>query len=176
MVTKRTAQLMTIIFTLASLPAFAQFNTRPDPSTSIGPNYIPEGTRFVVKLDDTLDSKKLKPGKKFNLKLAEDLTAPNGAVVPAGKKIHAHVSDIDNGMHGRILISFDEIETRHGWRPLIASVSDVPGEHSAKANEEGEIESETVIHFVNRASDAIYALARFADVDDPALFEGRGKG
>ncbi len=39
-----------------------------------------------------------------------------------------------------------------------------------------ELASETVIHFVNRASDLAYAMARFADVDDPALFEGRGKG
>ncbi len=46
----------------------------------------------------------------------------------------------------------------------------------SELKEQGEIESETVIHFVNRASDAIYAMARFADVDDPALFEGRGKG
>jgi cob(I)alamin adenosyltransferase len=45
----------------------------------------------------------------------------------------------------------------------------------SELNEAGEIASETVIHFVNRASDAIYAMARFADVDDPALFEGRGK-
>jgi cob(I)alamin adenosyltransferase len=43
-------------------------------------------------------------------------------------------------------------------------------------NEVGEIAGETVIHFVNRASDAVYAMARYADVDDPALFEGRGKG
>jgi cob(I)alamin adenosyltransferase len=42
--------------------------------------------------------------------------------------------------------------------------------------EEGELAGETVIHFVNRASDYAYALARFADVDDPALFEGRRKG
>ena len=40
----------------------------------------------------------------------------------------------------------------------------------------GELAAETVIHFVNRASDLAYAMARFADVDDPALFEGRGKG
>ena len=43
----------------------------------------------------------------------------------------------------------------------------------SELNEAGEIASETVIHFVNRASDAVYAMARFADVDDPALFEGR---
>jgi cob(I)alamin adenosyltransferase len=41
--------------------------------------------------------------------------------------------------------------------------------------EAGELEGETVIHFVNRASDLAYAMARFADVDDPALFEGRGR-
>lgn len=46
----------------------------------------------------------------------------------------------------------------------------------SELNEAGEIEGETVIHFVNRASDAVYAMARYADVDDPALFEGRGKG
>jgi len=45
----------------------------------------------------------------------------------------------------------------------------------SELNEAGEISSETVIHFINRASDAVYAMARFADVDDPALFEGRGK-
>jgi len=49
--------------------------------------------------------------------------------------------------------------------------------HIASLNEAGMLGSEeTVIHFVNRASDAVYAMARFADVDDPALFEGRGKG
>jgi cob(I)alamin adenosyltransferase len=41
--------------------------------------------------------------------------------------------------------------------------------------EEGELACETVIHFVNRASDYAYAMARFADVDDPVLFEGRRK-
>jgi cob(I)alamin adenosyltransferase len=45
----------------------------------------------------------------------------------------------------------------------------------SELNEAGEIASETVIHFLNRASDAVYAMARYADVDDPALFEGRGK-
>jgi hypothetical protein len=33
-----------------------------------------------------------------------------------------------------------------------------------------------VLHFVNRASDLAYALARFTDTDDPALFAGRRKG
>jgi cob(I)alamin adenosyltransferase len=47
--------------------------------------------------------------------------------------------------------------------------------HISALSEAGELASETVIHFVNRASDLAYAMARFADVDDPALFEGRRK-
>lgn len=41
--------------------------------------------------------------------------------------------------------------------------------------EAGELLAETPIRFVNRASDLAYAMARFADVEDPALFEGRRK-
>lgn len=37
----------------------------------------------------------------------------------------------------------------------------------------GELASEAVLHFLNRASDAAFAMARFADVDDPELFAGR---
>jgi cob(I)alamin adenosyltransferase len=47
--------------------------------------------------------------------------------------------------------------------------------HISALNEAGELAGETVVHFVNRASDLAYAMARFADVDDPALFEGRGR-
>ncbi len=32
-----------------------------------------------------------------------------------------------------------------------------------------------VLRFVNRASDLLFAMARFADVREPELFEGRGK-
>ena len=42
-------------------------------------------------------------------------------------------------------------------------------------SEAGELAGETVIHLVNRASDLVFAMARFADVDDPVLFEGRRK-
>ncbi len=38
----------------------------------------------------------------------------------------------------------------------------------------GDLEDETVLRFVNRASDFLYAAARYADEPEPALFEGRG--
>jgi cob(I)alamin adenosyltransferase len=47
--------------------------------------------------------------------------------------------------------------------------------HITALEDGGEPIGEAVIHFVNRASDLAYAMARFADVDDPALFEGRGR-
>src|SRR4051812_6529822 len=59
------------------------------------PNAIPEGTRFIAVLDDKLETQKIQPGKKFKLKLAEDLMAPNGQVIPRGKKIKAHISNVD---------------------------------------------------------------------------------
>lgn len=47
--------------------------------------------------------------------------------------------------------------------------------HVSTLVEEDQIASKTLVHFVNRASDLAYAMARWADVDDPALFEGRGR-
>lgn len=136
-----TSWLMVSALLLSCLPAFAQFSTRPNDSGTLGPNYIAEGTRFMIRLDSTLDSNKVQAGKKFKAKLSEDLTTPNGLVIPAGKRVRGHVSDVERGFHGRLLLSFDEIETSHGWRPLIASVSDVPGEHGVKpVGDEGEIE------------------------------------
>jgi len=40
-------------------------------------------------------------------------------------------------------------------------------------NEAGELASTEVLSFLNRASDLVFAMARYADVDDPELFAGR---
>lgn len=40
---------------------------------------------------------------------------------------------------------------------------------------DGELASDAVLAYLNRAADLVYAIARFTDVDDPALFEGRPK-
>ena len=37
----------------------------------------------------------------------------------------------------------------------------------------GDLPDETVLCYLNRASDAVYAMARYADTDEPELFEGR---
>jgi cob(I)alamin adenosyltransferase len=38
---------------------------------------------------------------------------------------------------------------------------------------EGELADDTVLRYLNRASDTLYAMARFADEPEPELFEGR---
>jgi cob(I)alamin adenosyltransferase len=38
----------------------------------------------------------------------------------------------------------------------------------------GELADDIVLTYLNRASDAVFAMARFADRPDPELFEGRG--
>ncbi len=126
---------------LASLAAGQSFSQPLPASTTAPPNSIPEGTRFIIRLSDKLDTGKVKAGKHFQAKLAEDLSAPGGAIIPRGKRVKGHVSAVDRGFHARLLLSFDEIETQHGWMPLVATVTGVPGEHGVKQPKaEGDIE------------------------------------
>ncbi len=41
--------------------------------------------------------------------------------------------------------------------------------------DDGQLASGAVLAYLNRAADLVYAMARFTDVDDPALFVGRSK-
>jgi hypothetical protein len=113
----------------------------PNPVYGASPNAIPEGQRFIVKLKDTLDTKKLSEGKHFKAELREDLTTPSGLIIPRGRNIKGHVARFEHGFTGaRMMLALDEIETRHGWVPLIASVTGVPGDASIKSvGDEGEM-------------------------------------
>lgn len=103
-------------------------------------NVVVQGTIGLIQLTDRLDTHTVKAGDHFHARLAEPLTASNGATIEIGRKIKGHVSAVEPGLHTRLLLSFDEIETMHGWLPLIATVTGVPGEHGLKQiGEEGEI-------------------------------------
>ena len=132
------SNLSAVLCTLLLAAAAASAQSGPNGPT--GDNVVPDGTRFLIQLNDNLDTAKLKPGKHFTAKLSEDLVAPNGTTIPRGKKIKGHVSAVENGTKARLLLSFDQIETNHGSMPLIATVTDVPGEHAVKTDSaEGEI-------------------------------------
>jgi hypothetical protein len=123
---------------LLALPAVAE---DPAVAPQAPPNAIPEGTQFLIRLNDKLATRDLKPGKHFKAKLSEDLIAGNGAVIPRGKTLKGHVSSVEPGLHARLLLSFDEIDTGHGSMPLIATVLGAPGDHAVKSvGEEGDLE------------------------------------
>ena len=129
-----------MLFLTAAMSLPAQAND-PAVAPMTRPNAVPEGTTFLVRLQDKLDTAELHRGQHFKVKLDEDLISANGNMIPRGKKIKGHVSSVEHGRHARLLLSFDEIETKHGWIALIATVIGVPGEHGVKApNSEGEIE------------------------------------
>jgi len=127
---------------LVSMPALGQLQTRPPVDPGARADAIPEGTTFTVRLRDTLDTRKMERGKHFEAEIQEDMVAPNELVIPRGKKVAGHVSQIYRGLHGSMVLSFDKIETRHGWVPLAATVIGVPGEHGVNqtTGAEGEIQ------------------------------------
>ncbi len=148
---------------LCSLAAAQSYPSNYPPSSNYpntGANTIPDGTRFVVRLKDKLDSNKLKPGKTFKAELMQDLTAPNGQIIPHGKTLKGHVSSVENGFHGRMILSFDSIDTNHGSMPIAATVTSVPGEHGVKpeTGAEGEI-SRTEIDKRRAAEGAVIGAA-----------------
>jgi hypothetical protein len=113
----------------------------PNQAYGAPPDAIPEGTRFIIKLKDTLDTHDMTQGRRFKAELREDLVTPSGLFIPKGRTIKGHVGSFERGFMGaRMQLALDEIETRHGWVPLISTVTGVPGDHSIKSTEnEGEL-------------------------------------
>jgi hypothetical protein len=109
-------------------------------NSDVPANTVPQGTVFLIQLSDKLDTHTVKAGDHFQARLAEPITTADGQTLRPGEKIRGHVSAVIPGLQRRLLLSFDEIDTGHGWMPLIATVTGVPGEHGLKAvGDEGEI-------------------------------------
>jgi hypothetical protein len=122
------------------------FSTSTQPSTSApssatSADAIPQGTRFILKLRDPLDTHTLEPGQHFEAELTQDLVSPSGLRIPRGELIRAHVATFERGYSGaRLMLAMDDIETPQGWVPLIATFTGIPGDPSIKSTgQEGEI-------------------------------------
>ena len=129
------------ILALALVPLYAQ-NGDHDQKPSAPPHAIADGTTFLIRLEDKLDVSSVQPGKRFKAKLEEDMIGPDETMILHGSRVRGHVSAVGNGFHPHLLLSFDEIETQHGWAPLMATITAVPGEHGLRIGDEGEIERE----------------------------------
>jgi hypothetical protein len=103
------------------------------------------GTRFLVSLQQDMNTKVLRMNREFRVRTLEPLEAGSGIYLPAGAEIRGHVSRMESArMTGRakIWLTFDEIRTKFGKLPIVAEVVSVPGDHSIKSGpmQEGVIE------------------------------------
>lgn len=141
------ALVATFCFGATTQAARTQHGNSPATASSL-PATVPSGTRFLVRLEDELRTDKIKMNKKFKARTLEPLQTSDGTVLPPNAEIRGHVSRIEPAQitgRARLWLTFDDIKTRDGRRPLIADVISVPGDHSVRQgeNKEGEIESRT---------------------------------
>jgi cob(I)alamin adenosyltransferase len=123
--------------------AGAELATAPEASGRLEDGVSRTTEGMVAELEGAID------------RYMERVELPPRFVIPGGNQLSAQ-------------LDVARTTIRRAERRIVALAED--GEGLA---EDGEPIAETVIHFVNRASDLAYAMARFADVEQPAMFEGR---
>jgi hypothetical protein len=102
---------------------------------------VAPGAKFMVKLEEDLNTSNTPENKRFKVITLEPLEAGSGIYLPAGAEISGHVSRVEPaGVAGRakLYLTFDEIHTRFGVLPIIADLSDVPGDKSVKVRPDHE--------------------------------------
>jgi len=135
------AALLALAFAAVS-PAVGQDQSTASPA----PNEVSSGTRFLVRLQDTLDTQTAKADDPFTALTLVPLVSADGTTLRPGAEIRGHIDKIQQAHkigRARIWLTFDDIHTPGGWVPLVAMVDDVPGVHSIRVDytREGEIEA-----------------------------------
>ena len=148
---------------------------------------VTPGTKFLVRLEDELDTKRTQENSRFRVRTVEPLEAGAGIYLPPGAEIRGHVSRVEPaGVAGRarIWLTFDEIRTRFGTLPIVAEVASVPGDHSVRTatgpHREGAIEGRTTTQQsaaeAAAAGAAIGAVKGVKDRDKREAAEGAAAG
>lgn len=109
---------------------------------------VAPGTKFLVRLEEGLNTVNTPEGKRFKARTLEPLEAGSGIYLPAGAEITGHVSRVEPaGVAGRarLFLTFDEVRTRFGALPIVAEITSVPGDRSVRVRQgnEGVIEGKT---------------------------------
>ena len=100
------------IVSLASLPAQGQ-------------NLFPPGTIIPVQLNNSISSKKGKPGQTFTARVMQDVPLPDRGKIRAGAKVVGHVIQVDppkNGSGARVALKIDSLVVRHHTIPIRISL------------------------------------------------------
>jgi len=147
---------------VGSLAALSPVSAHNQTAASAAPNEVSPGTRFLVRLEDTLATKDLKGGDAFTARTIVPISSADGTTLREGAEIRGHVDKVfpaNKAGRARLWLTFDDIRTPGGWIPLVAMVDDVPGVHSIHVdyNREGEIEMSA-----DKRQDALQAAAAAA--------------
>jgi hypothetical protein len=146
---------------------------------------VTPGTKFLVSLQDDLNSKGTQENAVFKVKTLEPLEAGNGIYLPSGAEIIGHISRVEPaGVAGRakLWLTFDEIHTKFGDLPIVAEVAGVPGDHSVKPvpEKEGLLQGRTSTQqdaaAAAAAGAAIGAVKGVKDKDKKEAAEGAALG
>lgn len=144
---KRVSMLPAMAALLAlALAAASPVVAQDQSAASLAPNEVSSGTRFLVRLQDTLDTQTAKAGDQFTVLTLVPLASADGTTLRPGAEIRGHIDKVQRASkmgRARIWLTFDDIRTPDGWIPLVAMVDDVPGVHSIRVDytREGEIEA-----------------------------------
>jgi hypothetical protein len=140
------------------------------------------GTRFLVKLEDELNTETSRRNNRFKVRTLEPLEAGSGIYLPAGAEIIGHISRVESaGIAGRakIWLTFDDIKTNFGPLPIVAEVVAVPGDHSVKAGTamqegliEGRVSTQQAAAEAAAAGAAMGAVKGVKDHDKREVAEG----
>jgi len=140
------------------------------------------GTRFLVKLEDELNTETSRRNNRFKVRTLEPLEAGSGIYLPAGAEIIGHVSRVESaGIAGRakIWLTFDDIRTNFGPLPIVAEVVSVPGDHSVKTGAtmqegliEGRVSTQQAAAQAAAAGAAMGAVKGVKDHDKREVAEG----
>jgi hypothetical protein len=144
-----------------SAASAAQSSSQEQPAAEY---MVPAGTRFLVGLGETLSTKEDKAGKRFVARTLEPLTAGDGSALAVGAEVRGHIDKVEPARktgRARLWLTFDDIHTPAGWKPLVAELIDAPGVHSIRVmyDHEGEIVAPTSKRQQEEEAAAAAALA-----------------
>ncbi|MGB6430915.1 MAG: hypothetical protein WBF06_10020 [Candidatus Acidiferrales bacterium] len=117
-----------------------------EPAALNASDAVPDGTHFLVRLNDALNTGKDAPGRKFTVTIIEPLETSGGSVLPPGSKITGHISRVESASvtgRARLWLTFDDIHAPGGREPIVAEVSSVPDDGNVRPGpgKEGEVEA-----------------------------------
>jgi hypothetical protein len=145
-------------------PVQAQSQDTPSQGSDTPAYAVATGTRILVALQTPISTKVDKTGKRIHVRTLEPIVTQDGTTLPPGAEIRGHLDKVQSaGKTGRahLWITFDDIRTRGGWVPLVASLIDAPGVRSIRVlfDREGEIEAPPSNHQQEALAMAMAALA-----------------